>query len=341
MGVGTMGVGIPPFPLRNKMPLVAYMLLLSQVIAAGVGASNCSLYRLTKVGLPLKNGTNIAYLWPGQSADYIYIKREDITMPVEVHEATRNQWHEVRIQVNFDDELRNFGILDGGWYDLSIPSMNISVNMSCFGISCQDVVIYSYEPVTWAFGCDSEPTGCPSDVVEEDCPFGKLLKPGCKKIVLTKVGLPLDGPSKVFWYPLSLNSILEFKWGTEEKWTHNYKAQNGEPDPFSRIEFDIQSRFVGTGNTTVRECSLNIPAFNFSENCSADHKPDNEMLFLSDKPSVFAIDCEEESKVLKDVFGLVYPILIPIVLSLCILSLCIAKRKKGQCQTIPVEIELE
>ncbi|XP_047469890.1 uncharacterized protein LOC125025747 [Penaeus chinensis] len=285
--------GVIFFPAWRK--LAHFSLFLLRVTTASVMASECDPaclgHRLVQIGLPLLNDTAVSYWWPGQAVESVHIHGDGLEMSLYVPEAKRNQWHALVMQSRFSDEdefMLKEGVPLGGWYTVSIPTLDTFVNVSCDGLSCKNVVVISHQPMTWALGCGNTPCGCPSEAAKE-CALGGVQKTGCDILYLNQAGMILDSPLKVFWRPLLLHSKLHFFWGTEDEFAEPYVISASQQALHTWVTFDIHTRIVEIGNTTVRECNMTIPDIDFCTKCSV---ADKAVLFYSTEPSVIALGCD-------------------------------------------------
>ncbi|XP_037780852.1 uncharacterized protein LOC119577191 [Penaeus monodon] len=319
------------FPVRRRR-LAHFALFL---LRAGVMASKCDPaclgHRLIQIGLPLLNDTTVSYWWPGQAVDSVHLCGDGLEMSPYVPEEKRNQWHALVMQSRFihEDELmlKHIGVHLGGWYTLSIPTLDIFVNVSCDGWSCKNVVVISHQPVTWALGCDDTPCGCPSEAAK-GCALGGVQKTGCDILYLNQAGMILDSPSKVFWRPLLLHSKLSFFWGTEDEFAEPYTIVASRQELDTWVTFDIHTRKVEIGNKIVRECNMTIPALDFATVCSV---ADKAVLFYSTEPAVIALGCDVPPVYRNTADGLpgwAIFVMVLILTGLCVSASCVVRRRR-------------
>ncbi|XP_063587406.1 uncharacterized protein LOC134764693 isoform X2 [Penaeus indicus] len=318
--------GVALFPARRKLAHFTLFLLRA-----------CLGHRLVQIGLPLLNDTAVSYWWPGQAIESVRINGNGLEMISDVPEAKRNQWHALVTQSRFSQEdelmLKHMGARLGGWYTVSIPTLDIFVNVSCNGLSCKNVAVISDQPMTWALGCANAPCGCPSEAAKE-CALGGVQKTGCDILYLTQAGMVLDSPLKVFWRPLLLHSKLNFFWGTEDVFAEPYVISAVRKALHTWVPFEIHTRIVEIGNKIVRECNMTIPGYDFGTKCS---DADKAVLFYSTEPAVIALGCDVPP-VYKDTAvglpGWAFCVMALIFIGLCVSAFCVVRRRRRRTRRL-------
>lgn len=326
------------FPPVWKMLTLPHFLLL--LLRAGAIASDCDNaclgHPLLRIGLPLLNETAVSYWWPGQDVEFVHFEGNGLAMTPHVPQVKRNRWHKLVLQSSFSPEdefmMQHRGKRLGGWYKISIPTLDISVNVSCEGLSCKNVIASSLQPMTWAVGCGNTPCGCPREAAE-DCARGEVQKTDCEILYLNQAGVVLNSPSKVFWRPLLAHSKLHLFLGPTSNLSAKAYTLNSSRDALHTwLTFHIQSWVVEIGNETARDCNVTVPFLNFSTQCPVDNSADTAMVFDSADPFVIALGCDEPPVYRKTtevgLSGWVFFAVVPIFILVCVPVLCVTRRKR-------------
>ncbi|ROT71352.1 hypothetical protein C7M84_010324 [Penaeus vannamei] len=237
-------------------------------------------------------------------------------MTPHVPQVKRNRWHKLVLQSSFSPEdefmMQHRGKRLGGWYKISIPTLDISVNVSCEGLSCKNIAS-SLQPMT-AVGCGNTPCDC-------------------EILYLNQAGVVLNSPSKVFWRPLLAHSKLHLFLGPTSNLSAKAYTLNSSRDALHTwLTFHIQSWVVEIGNETARDCNVTVPFLNFSTQCPVDNSADTAMVFDSADPFVIALGCDEPPVYRKTtevgLSGWVFFAVVPIFILVCVPVLCVTRRKR-------------
>ncbi|XP_042875176.1 uncharacterized protein LOC122255281 [Penaeus japonicus] len=242
--------------------------------------SNCQVHRLTYVGLPLKKTSSRIFWWPEDDVQELSLVGEGLEMALDLQEHQRNQWHEVKLEVEIEDERR--GTLES--YTIAIPTLAVRETRKCAQRSCESVGVGLGSNVSslWALECSDRPCACFRNA--KLCATDRA----CSRYQLTGVGIPLDSPRKVFWQAESVEP-LSLAWADGRN--HSLDLRVNETLLAFWLEVDVRSRVLVRGSTTKYDCILEVASLGIQQDCSSTKDTDYEMRLTAPRPNVFGLGC--------------------------------------------------